>query len=129
MENFKTETISTSGSLDWPRPRFIDLPAEWKPSTPGSTILDLNYPDETFEFRSWYQDKTGPGVIAVDSSGATRHFYGDSIRLTSLTGRQAANRKRGITTLSASEKRLSRAEKRRLRRERRAAANTAADKL
>lgn len=129
MENFKTEIISTAGSLDWPRPRFIDLPAEWKPSTRGSIILDLNYPDETFEFREWYQDKTGPGVIAIDSSGAIRHFYGDSVRLTSLTGRQTVNRKRGITTLSASEKRLSRTEKRRLRRERRAAANTAADKL
>jgi hypothetical protein len=116
---FTTETIKVGTHLPSSRQRFINLPAPWLEFKTGSPIVDLNYPEEVFTFLEWYDDRNGTRCVkAHDSTGLTRHLYGDSTRLCSLNGKHKKS-KRGLTELSASEKRLSRTEKRKLRRERR----------
>jgi hypothetical protein len=116
---FTTENITVGTQLPSTRQRFVNLPAPWLEFKTGSVIVDLNYPEEVFTFIEWYDDRNGTTCVkASDSSGFTRHLYGDSVRLSTLTGKHKRT-KRGLTELSASEKRLSRSEKRKLRRERR----------
>ena len=116
---FKTEPVTVGTHLPSTRQRFVDLPAPWLDFKAGSPIIDLNYPEEVFTFIEWYDDRNGTRCVrAHDAAGLVRHLYGDSIRLSTLTGRYKKP-KRGLTELSAGEKRLPRSEKRKLRRERR----------
>jgi len=119
---FSTSTVEIPGtSLVTTRQQFTGLPPAWLDFQPGSALVDLNYPEEVFSFINWYDDRNGMSCVkAQDAAGLTRHLYGDSVRLLSLGGRtrpsKGGHRK---TTLSASESRLSRGEKRKLRRDRR----------
>jgi hypothetical protein len=116
---FTTESAPVGKHLPSIRQRFVNLPPAWLDFKVGSPIVDANYPEDVFTFIEWYDDQCGMRCVrAHDATGLVRHLYGDSVRLSTLTGKPK-RAKRGLTELSASEKRLSRSEKRKLRRERR----------
>lgn len=120
---FTTETIVIGTTLPVNRLRYTNLPAEWKAFIPGSIIVDANQPEQTFSFLRWHTEPDGSQTaVCLDNYNQERYLFGDSVRLNSLHGTRRRNGKgKRMTTLTASEKSLSRAEKRKIRREQRAA--------
>ena len=119
--NFKVETIFHGETLSTPRNRFVNLAPEWRDFKKGSLIVDANYEESTFEFIEWYTESDGAqNVRALDGQGFTRHLFGDSVRLAQLKGQGRMKGKR-MSLLSEKESKLSRTEKRKLRKERRTA--------
>jgi len=118
---FQIETIFQGTTLPTPRNRFVNLAPEWKEFKKGSLIVDANYEDMTFEFVEYYTETDGAtNIRALDGQGFTRHLYGDSVRLAQLKG-QGRMRGKRMSLLTEKESKLSRAEKRKLRKERRTA--------
>ena len=116
---FTIETIFHGNTLSTPRNLFRDLAPEWRELKKGSLIVDANYEDSTFEFIEWYTESDGAqNVRALDGQGFTRHLFGDSVRLAQLKGQGRMKGKR-MSLLSEKESKLSRTEKRKLRKERR----------
>ena len=116
---FNIETIFHGDVLPTPRNRFVNLPQEWKEFKKGSLIVDANYEDQTFEFIEWYTETNGEvNARCRDGQGFIRHLYGDSIRLAQLKG-QGRMRGKRMSLLTEKESKLSRTEKRKLRKERR----------
>jgi hypothetical protein len=116
---FNIETIFQGDTLPTPRNRFVNLPPEWREFKKGSLIADANYEDMTFEFIEWYTESNGEtNARCRDGQGFIRHLYGDSIRLSQLKG-QGRMRGKRMSLLTEKESKLSRTEKRKLRKERR----------
>ena len=116
---FTIETIFHGNTLSTPRNLFRDLAPEWREFKKGSLIVDANYEDSTFEFIEWYTESDGAqNVRALDGQGFTRHLFGDSVRLAQLKGQGRMKGKR-MSLLTEKESKLSRTEKRKLRKERR----------
>lgn len=116
---FTIETIFHGETLATPRNRFVNLKPEWLDFKKGSLIVDANYEDSTFEFVEYYTETDGAtNVRALDGQGFTRHLYGDSVRLAQLKGQGRMKGKR-MSLLTEKESKLSRTEKRKLRKERR----------
>ena len=120
---FKTDTTTFGKTMPMQRKRFIDLPAEWRNFTPDCIIVDANYEEQTFVFKGYHTEPDGTqSVICLDAAGYQRYLFGDAVRLLSLGGVKRRNGKgKRLTTLKSSEKSLSRAEKRKIRREQRTA--------
>lgn len=120
---FQIETIFFGTGIPAPRNRFVNLPAEWSDIRPGQRIVDANYEDQTFEFISWYYEADGtPACKCRDGEGSIRNLFADAVRLAQLNGRGKMRGTR-MTLLSDTEKKLTRTEKRKLRKERRTALN------
>lgn len=120
---FKTESIPFGKSMPMQRNRFTDLTPEWTAFIPGSIIVDANWPEQTFIFKRYHLEPDGSqSVVCEDQWGMLRYLFGDAVRLLSLGGVKRRHGKgKRLTTLTASEKGLSRTEKRKIRREQRAA--------
>ena len=116
---FQIETLFQGTTLSTPRNRFVNLAPEWLEFKKGSLIVDANYEDMTFEFIEYYTETDGAtNIRALDGQGFTRHLYGDSVRLAQLKG-QGRMRGKRMSLLTEKESKLSRTEKRKLRKERR----------
>jgi hypothetical protein len=120
---FQIETIFFGDGIPAPRNRFVNLPIEWSDIRPGQRIIDANSEEQTFEFISWYFEADGTQACKCrDGEGALRHLFADAVRLAQLNGRGKMRGTR-MTLLSDTEKKLTRTEKRKLRKERRTALN------
>jgi hypothetical protein len=116
---FQIETLFQGTTLPTPRNRFVNLAPEWLEFKKGSLIVDANYEDMTFEFVEYYTETDGAtNIRALDGQGFTRHLFGDSVRLAQLKG-QGRMRGKRMSLLTEKESKLSRTEKRKLRKERR----------
>ena len=102
------------------RKRYVNLPAEWTTFKPGCLVVEANNEEVTLKFQEWYLERDGSrAALCIDAVGTRRYIYADAIRLVSLTGRGKARGRKGESLLSDAESKLSRAEKRKLRRDRR----------
>jgi hypothetical protein len=122
---FKTDTVTFGKIMPMPRQRFLDLHTEWTAFIPGSIIVDVNWPEQTFVFKRYHLEPDGSStVVCTDAAGYERYLFGDAVRLLSLGGVKRRHSKgKRVTTLTSSEKGLSRTERRKIRREQRTALN------
>ena len=102
------------------RKRYVNLPTEWTTFKPGSLVVEANNEEVTLKFQEWYLERDGSrAALCIDAVGTRRYIYADAIRLVSLTGRGKSRGRKGESLLTDAESKLSRAEKRKLRRDRR----------
>jgi hypothetical protein len=114
------ETISVGEFMPHNRKRYVNLPPEWMDFKPGSIVVEANNEEVTLKFQEWYEERDGSkAALCIDSVGTRRYIYADAIRLVSLNGRGKSRGRKGESLLTDAESKLSRSEKRKLRRERR----------